>query len=249
MELDWVTFLLEVINFLVLVWILQHFLYKPVLATIEKRRSAIKEELDDAAQAKKEAEALQSQYRDRLDAWEKEKASLRTDALAEADKERQRRLAAIEQDVQRQEERRKAVEQRQAEELRRKLESEARREALRFLSRLLERLGSPAVEEKLAAVAIEDLGAMSKKEHSELAEALASAGGKVRIESAYPLGDGQRKSLMDALSQAGQADLQPEFVEEPSVGAGLRISAGPLVLHANLADELEFFGEGGRHVS
>ena len=32
MELDWTTFVLEIVNFLVLVWILQRYLYRPVLA-------------------------------------------------------------------------------------------------------------------------------------------------------------------------------------------------------------------------
>ncbi|MEJ2515546.1 MAG: F0F1 ATP synthase subunit delta [Gammaproteobacteria bacterium] len=245
MQLDWVTFLLEVINFLVLVWILQHFLYKPVLAAIEKRRAAIAGELDEAAKARQEAGELEARYRDRLDAWEEEKASLRSDALSDVEKERQRRLAAIQQDVERQEERRKAVEIRQAEELRRKASREAHQEAVGFASRLLERVASPAVEERLVQVAIEDLDAMDAAGHKELRDAVASCNGQVRIQSAYPLGKELRESVVSAVSRAAQADITAEFAHDPSLVSGLRISAGPLVLHANLADELGFFGEGG----
>jgi len=49
LELSWSTFLLEIINFLVLVWILKHFLYKPVLDVIARRRSGIEKTLADAA--------------------------------------------------------------------------------------------------------------------------------------------------------------------------------------------------------
>ena len=39
MELDWTTFVLEVINFLVLVWILRRYLYRPVLNTLAARKA------------------------------------------------------------------------------------------------------------------------------------------------------------------------------------------------------------------
>ena len=48
MELNWSTFILEIINFLVLIWILKRFLYKPVLDVIARRRAGIEKTLSDA---------------------------------------------------------------------------------------------------------------------------------------------------------------------------------------------------------
>ena len=48
MELSWSTFILEAINFLVLVWILKRFLYKPVLDVIERRKAGIEKIQADA---------------------------------------------------------------------------------------------------------------------------------------------------------------------------------------------------------
>ena len=52
MEFSWTTFTFEVINFLALVWILQHFLYQPVTAAIARRKSAIESELAAAKDRK-----------------------------------------------------------------------------------------------------------------------------------------------------------------------------------------------------
>ena len=41
MELDWTTFILELINFLVLIWLLNRFLYKPVMKVIAQRKTTI----------------------------------------------------------------------------------------------------------------------------------------------------------------------------------------------------------------
>ncbi|WP_054775053.1 hypothetical protein [Methylogaea oryzae] len=41
MELDWSTIALEIVNFLILVWLLKRLLYKPVQDIIAQRRAAI----------------------------------------------------------------------------------------------------------------------------------------------------------------------------------------------------------------
>ena len=68
MELDWTTFLLEVINFLILVWLLKRFLYQPVLEVIGKRRQKIQAELLQAATTQDQASQLKEQYEKRIPA-------------------------------------------------------------------------------------------------------------------------------------------------------------------------------------
>ena len=54
MEFDWLTFGFEIVNFLVLVWLLHRLLYRPVLAMIQRRR-------DEIAAAARAAEARQAE--------------------------------------------------------------------------------------------------------------------------------------------------------------------------------------------
>ena len=75
MELDWSTFILEIINFLVLVWLLKRFFYKPVLNVINRRREQIQKKISDAEGVRHEAESLKSDYENRLAGWEDEKAA------------------------------------------------------------------------------------------------------------------------------------------------------------------------------
>ena len=62
MELNLSTFLLEIVNFLVLVWILKRFLYKPVMGVIERRKVGIEQTLAQAEDKTREATALREQY-------------------------------------------------------------------------------------------------------------------------------------------------------------------------------------------
>ena len=59
MALDWSTLALEAVNFLILVWLLQRFLYHPVLAAIDRRREATERILAQAEAARNEAQVLQ----------------------------------------------------------------------------------------------------------------------------------------------------------------------------------------------
>lgn len=73
MEFNWTTFFLEIINFLVLIWILKRLLYQPIKKVILARKEAVQKTLDAANQAKKEATDLQAKYEDRSKEWGKRK--------------------------------------------------------------------------------------------------------------------------------------------------------------------------------
>lgn len=57
MTLDWWTLGLEAVNVLILVWLLQRFLWRPVAALIAERRKTAQTMLDDAKSAKDQAAA------------------------------------------------------------------------------------------------------------------------------------------------------------------------------------------------
>ena len=66
MQFDWTTFVLEVLNFLVLLWILKRFLYQPVLEVLDARQARIKAEMAQAEKLQDDAAALGKQYAERL---------------------------------------------------------------------------------------------------------------------------------------------------------------------------------------
>jgi F-type H+-transporting ATPase subunit b len=95
LELSWSTILLEIINFLVLVWILKRFLYKPVLAVIARRRAGIEDRLAETQRLHDEADALKAEYENRLSDWDHERRQARDALTQELDAERARQLAEL----------------------------------------------------------------------------------------------------------------------------------------------------------
>ena len=76
MEFNLSTFILEIFNFLILIWILQRLFYKPLLETIAKRKQFIDQSLADAKTMQQQAEEQRSLYENRQKLWEEEKKQL-----------------------------------------------------------------------------------------------------------------------------------------------------------------------------
>jgi len=246
-EFHWVTFGFEIVNFLVLVWILKRFLYRPVLGAIARRKAAIDQTLADAKARHAEASSLEGQYRDRLADWEKEKQVLRAQAGEEINAERARRMTALAGALDQERERRRAVEERQLSDWKGRQEDEAAAQGARFAARLLARLAAPELETRLVALALEDLEALPEGQLQALRRACRGPDSRIRVTSAFPLAETARAALAQGLRQATGASLDADFVEDPQVLAGLRVNIGPWVMHCNLKDELQFFAEAARH--
>jgi F-type H+-transporting ATPase subunit b len=65
MSIDWITVAAQIANFLVLVWLLKRFLYRPILDGIDAREVEITNRMHEAAQAKTEAATIKAEYHDK----------------------------------------------------------------------------------------------------------------------------------------------------------------------------------------
>lgn len=245
MELNWSTFVLEIINFLILVWILKRFLYKPVLDVIARRRAGIEQTMAEAESLRHEAQAMQTQYKNRLSDWEKEKQTAHEALRNELNAERSRRMAALEESLERERHKARAAEQQRLEELMRSNETVALEQAGQFVSRLFSRLTGPELEARLVELLLDELAGLPAQRQEALRAAAASMKEPITVTSAYPLDAAQRQALEQAFGQVlGEVPVRWKFHEDPQLMAGLRISIGPWMLGVNLQDELSYFVEG-----
>jgi F-type H+-transporting ATPase subunit b len=93
--------IIQVANFLILLFLLHRLLYKPLLAKMEERTGAIKRSLDEAQAARAEAARQQAENEARLRAAHAEAAAIRAQALKEAGEEQRRLVDAARAESQR----------------------------------------------------------------------------------------------------------------------------------------------------
>ena len=243
MELDWSTLLLEIVNVLVLIWLLKRFLFRPVMAVIEERKAAITKSVADAQSVRQEAQVLQERYEQRLVEWDKEKETVRGQLQEDIAAERRRRLEILQVEIDRAKAQHAARESEQMKQLVRQVETTAILHGTQFAAALLSRIASPELEAKLIDAAAQDLSNLSSKQIETVTSAL-PAGARGRLTTAYPLEMSRRDQLVKQIESLFGRKLEWEFIEDRDLLAGLRVSLGGWVLRGNLQDELKFFAEG-----
>jgi F-type H+-transporting ATPase subunit b len=89
MAVDWITVAAQIINFLVLIWLLKRFLYRPILDGIDAREAEIEARIATANDAKTKANAAEAAYRIKLETFENRKSKLLNTVREEAERERE----------------------------------------------------------------------------------------------------------------------------------------------------------------
>lgn len=249
MELSWSTFLLEVINFLVLLAILKYFLYRPVLALIEQRRQRIEDSMAQAAVIKTEAETLHAQYENRLAEWEQEKKQAAAALEQQLARLRQQRMDEQDTELLQQRAKAEAIASKGREELQRQLEHRAMTQAASFASRLLTDFSDDGLQARVIARLLADLARFDESRLNELRQAWCDATETNTVVTAFPLDTAAQTSLLGDLARVlGDTGKPCSFSADLSLIAGVRIAIGPWLLRANLKDELEGFADSGNHL-
>ena len=76
MLIDWFTVVAQAINFLILVWLLKRFLYKPILHAIDEREKGIAAQLAEAEAKKAEAQKERDEFQHKNETFDQERAAL-----------------------------------------------------------------------------------------------------------------------------------------------------------------------------
>lgn len=243
MELDWSTFLLQIINFLVLVWILNRFLYKPVLNVITDRKAAVEKTLAESERARADAQVLQAQYETRLTEWEREKDKARAQLREDLEAERHRLMTALRAELDQERQAAAVREQRRLAELTQRAEQAALEQGGRFVAKLLSGLAGPEVEAKIVELMLSEMAQLPEEQLTAIRSTLPQDT-FVRVVTAYPLGQNLRESLAQMVRRLAGRELRCEYSNDPDLIAGMRLSFGGWVLRANLQDEMKLFSEG-----
>jgi F-type H+-transporting ATPase subunit b len=240
MELNWTTFLLESVNFIVLIWLLQHFFYSPVKKAIEARKQKIEAEMQETESIRRTAAELEEKYTNRISEWEKERDTLRSAFLEKQESEKKTDYTRFQEKMAGERENIIQEEKRKGEDSARKLKSEALNLSLAFVSKLLTSVAGPDLETKLISLTVDQLrNSEDVKSLRESANIIEPA--EVICISAFPIMEEQRQVITQAVKDVWQTQSSIRFEEDPELISGVEIKLGSYVIQGNLKNELNWF--------
>ena len=232
------TFLFEIVNFVVLAYVLHRLLYRPLRNAIDQRRRANASIQAQAEVALADADAKQKKLQAQLADMEAQKHKAIEEARALGEAERKKLLAEGDRDLQRrQQELGQAMEQ-QREEALRSLQAEVRSSAVKLAERLLREASGAALGRQLATHLVETLQQLPESQRAQVRRDWAMADGAV-IETAEPIDEKMLREISDATSDVVGRRVSLAVHDAPALLSGVRLRIGGHIWDASLAGQLQ----------
>jgi len=238
MLIDWFTVAAQAVNFLILVWLLKRFLYKPVLAAIDERERGITAKLRDAEQKKAEALKEQTDFLHKNEEFEQQHSALLLQMTSEVKTERERLLETARSDS---EELRSKLQKSvydEFESLKRKIETLALQEVFSIARKTLADLADASLEERMTEVFIHRLRDMDNKQIQELKASLHSLSKPVLVRSAFEIPSPQKTAIEHVVKPLFGEGTQIEFETRPDLISGIELAANGQKIAWSIADYL-----------
>lgn len=222
MSVDWFTVVAQILNFLVLVWLLKRFLYKPVLDAIDAREARIAAELSDAATQQSDADAQQREYLRKNAEIDAQQDKLLKQATAEADDERQRLLDDARSAADRLRKEREEILENELQTLHETITRQSRREVFATTRKVLAELADTTLEARMSERFIERLQQIDAATVQRIKPAPDSAE-TATIRSAFELDSAQQKAIKRAITERFGADIDARFEVTGDLVAGIEL--------------------------
>ena len=250
MGFDLTTFFFELVNFGLLLWILQRVLYRPLREGIDKRRAALARERERAEAEQSAAQALRAQAEARLAEIETLRETIVADAREQAAKEEARILERARQDAAAEQERVQRTLERERGEALAWVREATVDSAAEIAGRLLKDLLPEAADAVLTQALVASLA-----EHGDAfkEEVLAATGtdGRLTVELSVPRAPSEEilETLRQALREACPAPCDLIVREDESLLAGPVLRIGDHVLDASVAGHLAVVRDRARQLA
>jgi F-type H+-transporting ATPase subunit b len=244
MLIDWFTVGAQALNFLILVWLLKRFLYRPILEAIDARERRIASELAAADANKTAAQSERELFRQKNETFDRERAALLIQATAEAKAERMRLLDETRKADDASNRKRTEALRNEALALNRAVRLRTQDEVFAIARRALADLASVSLEERMGEVFIRRLRQMDDAAKAGLSAAVKTASGPAIVRSAFELPAEQRAAIQQALNETLSADVRIRFETEPDLVGGIELTANGQKLAWSIADYLASLQDG-----
>jgi F-type H+-transporting ATPase subunit b len=244
MLIDWFTVGAQALNFLILVWLMKHFLYKPILNAIDTREKLIATELADAAAKKAEAQKEHEEFQHKNEEFDQQRAALLSKATDEAKAERQRLLDDARKAADALSAKRQEALKNDAHNLSQAISRRTQQEVFAITRKALTDLATTSLEERVGEVFTRRLREMDGKAKETLGAALKTAPEPAVVRSAFDLPKDQRAAIQNAVNETFSADIHLRFETEPDLVSGIELTANGQKVAWSIADYLASLEKG-----
>lgn len=243
MLIDWFTVVAQVINFLILVWLLKRFLYRPILDAIDAREKRIAEKLADADAKKAVAEQEHDEFLHKNAEFDKQRAAHMSQVMDEAKAERQRLLDTARQESDDLRTKRQEALRNEQRSLHDAVTQRAGVEVFAIARKVLTDLAGTTLEERITDIFLRRLGELDDADAADLKSTFSASSQPLLVRTAFGLSTEQCALIVSTIKQILGEDKQVKFETVPNLVSGIEMSANGQKIAWSIADYLASLGK------
>jgi F-type H+-transporting ATPase subunit b len=254
-QIDWLTVAAQIVNFLVLVWLLQRFLYRPITEAMARREARIAARLAEAKAAREDAEAEARRVHEAQTALEARRDRMLEAARSEADALRARLEGAIREEMEIERRARRAHLEDERVAFIARLRQRAGHQVIDIVGRVLRDYADSDIAAHAAGAFADRLAALDAEGRDKLKQAAGRGRGPARVESGVALKPGVRSQMTRAIHDCIGHAIEVEYHEDGDLLLGVRLTIGEQTVEWSAArflhrleTTLDEVIEGGTHL-
>ena len=238
MHIDWWTLALQIVNVLVLIWILARFFFRPVVNIVAKRQEEANKLLADAAVVRQEAADARSDANKARAEIGAERDGLIAEARKSAQMEKANLLAQSSQEIAKLHSEVEAAIARDGIAAGQAIIARASELSVEIAQRLLRRFPSKIILSAFLDGLCQELRALSSEERESFTSATA-ADHAIEVVTATPLSKEEIKHVCDALKAAVGSEPPFKFRIDPALIAGIELHSRNTIVRNSWRADLD----------
>lgn len=240
MLIDWFTIAAQIINFLILVFLLHRFLYKPIVKTITSRQQEMEHRWQETEKEKESAKAEANSYQQKQQELEEKQQHIMAQAQTEAEQKYHELVEQAHQDVeQKRNAWQKSLEQEKVQffdGFREKITQQV----YKITRHILADLADASLEQQIINQFIERLQTLSEQEREKLTQSLKTTENGLIVRSHFEIPSQSRDRLINSLQQTQiYQDNNLQFITTSDLICGIELQASDYKIAWHLKNYVE----------
>jgi F-type H+-transporting ATPase subunit b len=238
MLIDWFTVIAQVINFLILVWLLKRFLYRPILNAIDAREKRIAAKIAEADAKENEAQKQREEYQQKNELFDQQRNAHMNKVLEAVKAERAQLLDAARQESDDLRARLQQALRNEQHSLNEELSRRAREEVFAIARKALSDLAGASLEQRMTEIFLDRLRELDDAQMTGVKSAFKNSHHPLLVRTAFELSAQQCAAIETVIWEILGKEKQVEFDIVPDLVSGIEISCNGRKIAWSIADYL-----------
>lgn len=232
MEINWFTFTAQIVNFLILIWLLKRFLYTPLQNVMTNREEEVLSRLEEARQKLVHAEEMSKEYQDKMDQLEEQKEEWLEEAKRETESFRKELLQDARNEVDAIHAKwMKAIES-EKRSLMETLERESVQKVLSIAEKIVIDLSDTELEQQTIQRFLEKIKTKDEEGKTQLEKIRSEK--EIEIVSSFPLKKADRQKIDMVIQGMFSDQTIYNYTTDPDLGFGIELQSNGWKLGWNM---------------